>query len=186
MKRRAFIQTLGAAAAGAGGLRLHPRMMIAKRLDRIGLELYAVRHEMAKDPEKTLAAIRAIGYTDVELLWSFDNFHRTAAQVADSLKQTGLRAPSAHISPIILLDGWREWADRFNAAGAVARKAGIWLAFHNEANHMKAMDGMIPYDVFVDRLDPSVVRLQLDTGNMLIGGGDPMRYLEKYRDRYWS
>src|SRR5438132_958099 len=79
MKRRAFIQTLGAAAAGAGGLRLHPRMMIAKRLDRIGLELYAVRHEMAKDPEKTLAAIRAIGYTDVELLWSFDNFHRTAA-----------------------------------------------------------------------------------------------------------
>jgi len=21
---------------------------------------------------------------------------------------------------------------------------------------------------------------------MLIGGGDPMRYLEKYRDRYWS
>ena len=217
MKRRAFIQTLGAAAAGAGGLRLHPRMMIAKRLDRIGLELYAVRHEMAKDPEKTLAAIRAIGYTDVELLWSFDNFHRTAAQVADSLKQTGLRAPSAHISPIILfvgwersletakqlghqylivpdfggettktLDDWREWADRFNAAGAVARKAGIWLAFHNEANHMKPIDGMAPYDVFVERLDPSVVRLQLDTGNMLIGGGDPMRYLEKYRDRYWS
>ena len=216
MKRRAFIQTLGAAAAGAGGLQLHPRMKIAKRLDRIGLELYAVRHEMAKDPEKTLAAIRAIGYTDVELLWSFDNFHRTAAQVADSLKQTGLRAPSAHISPIILfvgwerslatakqlghqylivpdfggttktLDDWREWADRFNSAGAVARKAGIWLAFHNEANHMKAIDGMIPYDVFVDRLDPSVVRLQLDTGNMLIGGGDPMQYLEKYRNRYWT
>src|SRR2546423_13047279 len=61
---------------------------------------------MAKDPEKTLAAIRAIGYTDVELLWSFDNFHRTAAQVADSLKQTGLRSTSAHISPIILFVGW--------------------------------------------------------------------------------
>jgi len=179
--------------------------------------LYAVRHEMAKDPEKTLAAVRAIGYTDVELLWSFDNFHRTAAQVADTLKKEGLRAPSAHISPIILfvgwersletakqlghqflivpdfggettrtLDDWREWADRFNTAGAVARKAGIWLAFHNEADHMKPIDGMAPYDVFVERLDPSVVRLQLDTGNMLVGGGDPMRYLEKYRDRYWS
>src|SRR5438445_673241 len=215
MKRRAFIQTLGAVAAGgaalAGGLK------VAKRLDRTGLELYAVRHEMAKDPEKTLAAIRAIGYTDVELLWSFDNFRRTAAQVAETLKKEGLRAPSAHISPIILfvgwersletakqlghqylivpdfggettrtLDDWREWADRFNTAGAVARKAGIWLAFHNEADHMKPIDGMAPYDVFVERLDPSVVRLQLDTGNMLIGGGDPMRYLEKYRDRYWS
>jgi len=215
MKRRAFIQTLGAVAAG--GVVLPPGLKFSKRLDRIGLELYAVRHEMAKDPEKTLAAVRAIGYTDVELLWSFDNFHRTAAQVAETLKKEGLRAPSAHISPIILfvgwersletakqlghqylivpdfggettrtLDDWREWADRFNTAGAVARKAGIWLAFHNEADHMKPIDGMAPYDVFVERLDPSVVRLQLDTGNMLIGGGDPMRYLEKYRDRYWS
>ena len=215
MKRRAFIQTLGAAAAG--GMALPSQLRFPKRLDRIGLELYAVRHEMAKDPEKTLAAIRAIGYTDVELLWSFDNFRRTAAQVAETLKKEGLRAPSAHISPIILfvgwersletakqlghqylivpdfggettrtLDDWREWADRFNTAGAVARKAGIWLAFHNEADHMKPINGMAPYDVFVERLDPSVVRLQLDTGNMLIGGGDPMRYLEKYRDRYWS
>ena len=215
MKRRAFIQTLGAAATG--GRVLPSQLRFPKRLDRIGLELYAVRHEMAKDPEKTLAAIRAIGYTDVELLWSFDNFHRTAAQVAETLKKEGLRAPSAHISPIILfvgwersletakqlghqylivpdfggettrtLDDWREWADRFNTAGAVARKAGIWLAFHNEADHMKPIDGMAPYDVFVERLDPSVVRLQLDTGNMLIGGGDPMRYLDKYRDRYWS
>jgi len=215
MKRRMFIQTLSAAAAG--GMALPSQLRFPKRLDRIGLELYAVRHEMAKDPEKTLAAIRAIGYTDVELLWSFDNFRRSAAQVAETLKKEGLRAPSAHISPIILfvgwersletakqlghqylivpdfggettrtLDDWREWADRFNTAGAVARKAGIWLAFHNEADHMKPIDGMAPYDVFVERLDPSVVRLQLDTGNMLIGGGDPMRYLDKYRDRYWS
>ncbi len=104
MKRRAFIQTLGAAAAGGMALPSHVRF--PKRLDRIGLELYAVRHEMAKDPEKTLAAIRAIGYTDVELLWSFDNFHRTAAQVAETLKKEGLHAPSAHISPIILFVGW--------------------------------------------------------------------------------
>src|SRR2546421_3126670 len=179
MKRRAFIQTLGAAAAGAGGLRLHPRMMIAKRLDRIGLELYAVRHEMAKDPEKTLAAIRAIGYTDVELLWSFDNFRRTAAQVAETLKKEGLRAPSAHISPIILfvgwersletakqlghqylivpdfggettrtLDDWREWADRFNTAGAAAREAGIWPALHHKADYLKPVARKAPHAAF--------------------------------------
>lgn len=215
MKRRTFVHTLGAAAAG--GLLVPSRRVWAGRLDRIGLELYAVRKAMARDPEGTLAAIRAIGYTDVELLWSFDNFGRTPAQVAATLKHEGLRAPSAHVSPLILfvgwersletakllgheylivpdfgsdtthsLDDWREWADRFNAAGAVARRAGIWLAFHNEPDHMKPIDGTVPYDVFVDRLDPSVVRLQLDTGNMLIGGADPMRYLERYRDRYWS
>lgn len=214
MQRRTFVQTLGAAAAASVWPLPTGR---AKTLERIGLELYAVRKTMRSDPERTLAAIRAIGYTDVELLWSFNNFDRTAAQVAATLKNEGLRAPSAHIDPMILfvgwersletakllghdylivpdfgsdttrtVDDWREWADRCNEKGAVARRAGIWLAFHNEPNHMKPIAGTVPYDVFVDRIDPTVVRLQLDTGNMLLGGGDPMRYLAKYRDRYWS
>ncbi len=215
MKRRTFVHTLGAAAAG--GLLAPYRPAWAGRLERIGLELYAVRNAMARDPERTLAAVRAIGYTDVELLWSFGNFGRTPAQVAATLKNEGLRAPSAHMSPEVImvgwerslatakllgheylivpsfsgettrsLDDWREWADHFNAAGAVARRAGVWLAFHNEANHQQPIDGTVPYDVFIQRLDPGVVRLQLDVGNMLMGGGDPMRYLETYRDRYWS
>jgi sugar phosphate isomerase/epimerase len=215
MQRRAFIHALSATAAG--GLLTGHRRTPTKRLDRIGLELYAVRRTMARDPERTLAAVREIGYTEVELLWSWGNFGRTPAQVAATLKNEGLRAPSAHVSPAVVLigldrslemaktlghqylivpsftadttrslDDWREWADRFNSAGAVARRAGIWLAFHNEANHMKPIDGAVPYDTFVQRLDPSVVRLQLDVGNMLMGGGDPMSYLDKYRDRYWS
>ncbi len=215
MERRTFIQTMSAAAAASvvPPLRLHA----SAHLERVGLELYAVRHEMMKDPDKTLAAVRAAGYTDVELLWSFQNFGRTPDQVVAALKQNGLRAPSAHISPedIIIgwerrleiakqighqylivpsfsgetsqaLDDWREWADHFNTAGAAARKAGIWLAFHNEADHMKLIDGKVPYDVFVERLDPTAVRLQLDVGNMLMGGGDPMAYLARWKERYWS
>jgi sugar phosphate isomerase/epimerase len=215
MVRRTFIHTLGAAAAG--GMLAPSRRPQARRLERIGLELFSVRHAMSRDPERTLAAIRAAGYDDVELLWAFDNFGRTPAQVAATLKHEGLRAPSAHVSPAVILVGWErslataqllghdylivpsftpdttrtvddwlEWADRFNAAGAVARRAGIWLAFHNEAEHMKPIGGTVPYDAFVGRLDPSVVRLQLDVGNMLMGGGDPQRYLETYRERYWS
>ena len=51
---------------------------------------------------------------------------------------------------------------------------------------MKPIDGKIPYDVFVERTDPTVVRHQFDIGNMVMGGGDPMRYLERFKDRYWS
>ena len=215
MNRRAFVQSLTATAVSVGAA---PRSVLAaRRLDRIGLELYSVRKAMRADPERTLAAVRAIGYTDVELLWSFGNFGRSPQQVRDTLAHEGLRAPSAHISPTTILvgwersldtakmlgheylivpsleadmgltlDDWREWADRFNAAGAIARRAGVWLAFHNEPDHMKPIDGKVPYDVFVERTDPSVVRLQLDTGNMLLGGGDPMQYLAKHRERYWS
>ena len=214
MKRRTFVQSVGAAGAS---LALPRRGFVAASLDRIGLELYSVRNAMRLDPDRTLAAVRAIGYTDVELLWSLQNFNRTPQQVRAALDHEGLRAPSAHIAPESILNGWerslddarllgheylivpslpdetqqsldawRTWADRFNVAGKVARSAGVWLAFHNEPDHMKRLDGAIPYDVFVERLDPAVVRLQLDVGNMAMGGGDPMRYLERYRDRYWS
>jgi len=213
--RRTFVHALGASLATGPWA---PRVVRpARRLNRIGLELYSVRDAMRRDPERTLAAVRAIGYTDVELLWSLGNFGRTTEQVRGALDKEGLRAPSAHVSPAVLLvgwerslaiaqrlgheylivpsftpdtarslDDWREWADRFNAAGATARRAGIWLAFHNEAEHMTPIDGTVPYDLFLERTDPSVVRHQLDVGNMAIGGADPFAYLERYRDRYWS
>lgn len=215
MHRRTFVQATVASLASRpwaalGGSR-------PSHLRRIGLELYSVRDAMRRDPERTLAAVRAMGYDDVELLWTLGNFGRTPAQVRAVLDREGLRAPSAHVSPAILfvgwersldiahrlghqylivpnfppdsarsLDDWREWADRFNAAGAVARRAGIWLAFHNEPDHVTSIDGTVPYDLFVARTDPTVVRHQLDVGNMVMGGGDPFAYLERYRDRYWS
>lgn len=215
MKRRTFVHALAASTAGCSFLGRLPGG--ARHLKRVGLELYSVRAEMRKDPEGTLAQVRAMGYDDVELLWSFGNFGRSTEQVRAALASTGLRAPSAHIAPSALLDGWdkslevarllghdslivpslpaaantsldawRLWADRFNTAGAAARKAGVWLAFHNEPNHLKAIDGVVPYDLFVERTDPASVRLQLDTGNMRMGGGDPLQYLARYRDRYWS
>ncbi|MEO8621199.1 MAG: sugar phosphate isomerase/epimerase [bacterium] len=214
MQRRAFLKSVGAAA----GVLALPNIAYAEaRLGRIGLELYTVRKAMRANPEQTLAAIRAIGYTDVELLWSFGNFGRTPKQVKATLDHEGLRAPSAHMDPETItkdwersldtakllgheylvvpslpseaeksLDGWLMWADRFNTAGAAARKAGLWLAFHNEPTHMKMLSGKVPYDTFVERLDPAAVRLQLDVGNMLLGGADPMAYLKRYSARYWS
>lgn len=215
MKRRTFVQVL--AAVASSGVARRALASKPRRLERLGLELYAVRNAMRADPERTLAAVRAVGYHDVELLWSFDNFGRTPRQVRATLDHEGLQAPSCHMAPEMILqdwerslenahvigqrylivpslpdetqhslDAWRSWADHFNAAGAVARKADLWLAFHNEPDHMKPIDGAVPYDVFIDRLDPNAVRLQLDVGNMLMGGGDPMRYLDKHRDRYWS
>ncbi len=222
MNRRGFLGTLAAGTAGLASsttlLRGLPASATpAGRLDRIGLELYAVRKAMRANPEKTLHEIRAIGYTDVELLWSFKNFDRSVTQVRDALKAEGLKAPSAHMAPDTILtdwetrleeakqlghqylivpslpsetnksiDAWKLWAHRFNAAGEVARRAGIWLAFHNEPDHSKKIQGEVPIDVFAAETDPKLVRLQLDCGNMLMGGGDPMAFLSRYRDRCWS
>jgi sugar phosphate isomerase/epimerase len=214
VERRTFLHTLGAAAVTLAAPKV---WRSGTKLERIGLELYSVRAAMRADPERTLAAVRAIGYTDVELLWSFKNFDRSPSQVRATLDAEGLRAPSAHITPETILDewessldtakmlgheylivsnlpdetarsldAWKVWADLFNVAGTIARRNGIWLALHNEPSHMKELEGRIPYDVFLEKMDPSVVRLQLDVGNMVMGGGDPMQHLAKYPDRYWS
>jgi len=215
MKRRAFVGAVGASVAAlrVGGW---PRSG-SRALTRIGLELYSVRNEMKRDREGTLHRVREIGYDDVELLWSWDNFGWTPAEVRAALDREGLKAPSCHLAPEALLgdwsrsldeaavigqqylivpslpaetktslDAWYRWADRFNEAGRAARAVGLWLAFHNEPDHLTPIDGTVPYDAFVARTDPDLVRLQLDVGNLAMGGGDPLTYLNRYRDRYWS
>lgn len=220
MDRRDFLTTLGAGASAWLARDLpHPGAPAgaAGQLDRVGLELYAVRKAMRADPEGTLQAIAAIGYAEVELLWSFNNFGRTKEQVRDALRQAGLKATSAHMAPETILrdwdqhldtaaylgqqylvapslpaeagkslDVWKLWAERFNAAGEVARRHGIWLALHNEPNDQKPLQGEVPLDVFVRQTDPNYVRIQLDVGNMLMGGGDPMAFLDRHADRCWT
>src|SRR3989449_1754803 len=106
MKRRDFVQTLGAAAMGQvlqpRTPSLYPRAPIRK-LDRIGLQLYTVRHEMEKDVDATIAKVAAAGYQEVEFAGYFG---KSPADVKALLDHHGLAAPSAHI-PSLAPDQWR-------------------------------------------------------------------------------
>ena len=84
------------------------------------------------------------------------------------------------------LDAYKAWGDRMNEAGAVARKRDIWIGFHNHGDDHVVLDGAVAYDALLERTDPSVVRMQLDTGNAAMGGKDPLDYMRRYGDRYWS
>jgi sugar phosphate isomerase/epimerase len=88
-----------------------------------------------------------------------------------------------------------EWADRFNRAGEIARKQGMWVALHNEPQFMQFVDkpgiivpsggdGRTFYDEFIARTDPALVTLELDVGNMTRAGYDPVSFLRKHPSRY--
>ena len=117
MQRRLFLQSAGASLTAL--LARQRKVFAAARLDRIGLELYAVRGAMRADPNRTLATIRSIGYTDVELLWQFKNFDQTPQQVRAALDREGLRAPSGHIAPEVIVDtdGWQRTLDTAKELG---------------------------------------------------------------------
>jgi sugar phosphate isomerase/epimerase len=83
------------------------------------------------------------------------------------------------------LDDYRRWADRVNAAAITARRHDVWLGFHNHGVDFTPMDGATPYDVFIERTDPTLVRHQLDIGNLASIGRDPFDYIKRYGNRYW-
>ena len=218
MQRRTFVKTMAASfvlpTLGCPAPRVGA--VGGRRLKRVGVQLYSLRDAARVDLERTLIDIAAIGYKDVELLGSMNNFNMAPDRLRAILDRVGLRAPSTHIGVeafddldrqvdvaktlgheyLIVaslpdaarksLDGYRQWADRFNTAGAAIRSRGMWLAFHNEPYDAPLIDGQVPYEVFVERTDPAVVRLQLDTGNMAMGGRDPISYLDRYGPRYWA
>ena len=80
--RRAFIGAIG--AASVAGVRLD-----AKKVQRLGMQLYTVRTEMEKDVDATLAKVAAIGYKEVEFA---GYFKRTPAQIRDALKKADFKS----------------------------------------------------------------------------------------------
>lgn len=218
MDRRVFVHTLGAALLAPAAACSMPRAgaTSARKLKRVGLQLYSLRDAARVNLDKTLADIAAAGYHDVELLMSNGNFGSSPAQVRAMLDRHGLRAPSTHMQAVSVtniertldeaqtlghsylflaglpeearksLDGFKSWGDQLNVAGAAARKRGVWVGFHNHASDLVPFGAQIGYDVLLDRTDPSIVRHQLDIGNMALGGRNPISYLERYGDRYWS
>src|SRR5438093_10065041 len=109
MARRYFVRPL---RAGALGPVLHPRppspypRAPLRKLDRIGLQLYTVRHAMEKDVEGTIARVAAIGYREVEFAGYFG---KSARDVRALLDKNGLSSPSSHIS--LAPDQWRAALD---------------------------------------------------------------------------
>ncbi|MEM6470189.1 MAG: sugar phosphate isomerase/epimerase family protein [Planctomycetota bacterium] len=63
-------------------------------LDRIGLQLYTVRDQMAKDPKATLKAVAEAGYKQVELM-SVDD---ASLEIAAIARDHGMRVHSAFIN----------------------------------------------------------------------------------------
>jgi sugar phosphate isomerase/epimerase len=203
---RAAGATATTASTGSGG----------RRLSRIGIQLYTLRDAARADLDRTLGDIAAAGYTDVEMLMSLRNFNHAPADVRKMLDAHGLRAPSTHIGTATLanvdgavdeartlghkyliladlpasarqsLEAFAGYADTLNRAGEAARKHDLWIAWHDEADDFKTFNGQMGYDALVAKLDPSLVRLQLDTGNAAVGGRDPLDLMKRYGDRYYA
>jgi sugar phosphate isomerase/epimerase len=183
----------------------------ATRRIPIGLQLYSVRNECAKDFPAVLAAVAAMGYEGVE----FAGYHgRNAAELKKLLDDSGLKSCGTHLG-IDQLTGDElqrtvefnrtlgneflivaslpdeRMADRqaclataraFNEISQQVEAAGMRVGYHNHASDLRPLDGETAGDIFFANTRPEVV-MQVDTANMLAGGGDPVQCLRKYPGR---
>ncbi|MCK4676730.1 MAG: sugar phosphate isomerase/epimerase [Bacteroidales bacterium] len=82
------------------------------------------------------------------------------------------------------LDDYKKLADKFNIIGELCKNSGIAFAYHNHAYEFEAMEGVIPYNILLERTEPELVSFQLDTYWVVYGGYDPVTYFKNYPGRF--
>jgi sugar phosphate isomerase/epimerase len=211
MNRRSFIGTSVAAAVAAS----HPAWSAqTHHINRIGLQLYTVRHLLKQDFDGTIAKVAQVGYKEVE----FAGYEgRTPQDVRKLLDSNKLTAPSAHFDYNIIenklpetieacktightfivcpwidvkqrnAEGWKGVADAFNKAGATTQKAGIQFCYHNHAFEFEPAEGLggkVPYDFLLANTDSKLVKMEMDLCWTTVGNQDPLKYFAAYPGRF--
>jgi len=208
MNRREFlISSTALAAATTATSWAKP----AKR--SLGVQLYTVRDQAEKDLPSVLAAIRKIGYDEVETYWNV--YTHSAADLKKMITDHGLHVPSGHfdydgidgkfdyaaelgleymICPMLPAKGWHELdtykkaADQFNKWGEQAKKRGMRFGFHNhnyEFQQFKDADGKATtgYDTLVAGTDANLVCFEMDCYWITQAGRNPLDMLKKLGSR---
>ena len=212
ISRRELLAT--AAAAGLAGIPAPGSALAAREpASRApGIQLYTLRASMEDDVAKTLEAVAAIGYREVEFAGYFG---RDPEDIRTLLGDLGLSAPSAHASigdlrtapdPLLdaavtvghryvivpwlpaeerrTLDDYRRLADDMNRIGEMARARDLRLAYHNHDFELVAIEGQLPLDLLRDRCDPRLVDFELDFYWVTHAGHDVLEILSQAPERF--
>ena len=211
--RRAFLKDLSIAGGlYLTGLAAARSASAARKIDKIGLQLYTVRTELQKDFGGTIAKVAALGYQEVEFA---GYYNRTPEQVRAVLDRNKLTSPAAHIPLNDLrnnldkaiagakvighryiicpwlepkerepLDKYREHAKLFNTVGEACQKAGLQFGYHNHDFEFINMGGQMPYDLLLKECDPKLVKMELDLYWIARGGQDALAYINRHPGRF--
>lgn len=216
LNRRTFLRQTACSTVGiaAGALALDSLTTTAQaaKLSKIGVQLYTVRGEMAKDFDGSLKKIAELGFKEVEFA---GYYNRTPQQIKSVLTQFGLDSPAAHVPLASLqkeldktienakaighrylicpyledkdrktLDQYKQHAALFNKAGEACKKAGIQFGYHNHDFEFEAKGGKLPYDLLLEETDKNLVKMELDLYWIVKANHDPVAYMSKHPDRF--
>lgn len=82
-------------------------------------------------------------------------------------------------------DDMVRYLDIFNLSGDLCQKSGMKFGYHNHwAEFTEKLNGMKLFDIMMQKLDVNKVIMQLDIGNMYIGGAKALDVIGQYPGKF--
>ena len=179
---------------------------------QLGLQLYSLRAQFAKDVPGTLDKVRDMGFKNVETAGTYGV---APAQFKKELKSRGLTIVSAHFpyekfrddvegvareakalgakyagcawiahSGAFSEQGCREAAKVFNKAGEALAKHGIKFFYHTHGYEFQPYGSENLFDLLMTETKPEFVTYEMDVFWVVHGGQNPVSLFEKYKGRF--
>jgi sugar phosphate isomerase/epimerase len=82
------------------------------------------------------------------------------------------------------LDHYKQVGADLTAAGAICKKAGIQLCYHNHDFEFIQENGKYPYDILLDTTDKDLVKMEMDMYWMTKAKQDPMAKFKEHPGRF--
>lgn len=178
---------------------------------KIGVQVYSVRDDAAKDFRATLQKIKDMGYDGVEFAGCYGN---DPSDIKAMCEEIGLEPISAHVpygdmqadpegvlskyatigckyvAVPYLTEEYRPGTDKFpevienvKMIGEAAKRFGIQLLYHNHDFEFIKLDGKYALDILYESVSADLLQTEIDTCWVNVGGENPAEYIMKYSGR---
>ena len=179
----------------------------------IGLQLYSLRDQFAKDVPGTMAKVKGWGIKEVELGGTYglsmENFKKLLSQntitpisygadfkaltadpqdVANTAKVLGVTYVVCHWIPHsgtdFTLEDVKRAVEVFNAVGKVLKENGLTFCYHPHGFEFRPYETGTLFDYLMKNLDANYVNFEMDVFWIKHPGQDPVAMLKKYPNRF--
>lgn len=174
----------------------------------IGLQLYSIKDETARDFKGALMKVAEIGYEGVEFA-GYGGLK--SSELKCLLDELGLKVCGSHISideleknidavieynleinnPYIIcpwtephiIQDYVDIAAKLNRIGEKCKASGLICGYHNHNHEFQKFDGEYGLDILYKKTNPEVVKAEIDTYWVEYAGLNPVEYVKKYSGR---
>ena len=177
----------------------------------VAVQVYSVREYAAKDLYATLKEIKEIGYDGVEFAGLYGNSPEAIRDMCAEIGLVPISAHVPYLDMVKDPEGilsqyatigckyvavpyltpeyrpgaekWDEVVENVKMLGAVAKKLGITLLYHNHDFEFVTLDGKYALDRLYEAVSADLLETELDVCWVNVGGEVPAEYIKKYAGR---